>query len=69
MFQESELDFLCRRATEELDRADAARDPRVAIVHREMATLYAEKVAALRGTMTLKVEQLAPVPQPSIMVR
>lgn len=45
MTKESELDFLLRRAAQELDYADLCRDPAVAAIHREMALMYAKRIA------------------------
>lgn len=45
MSKESELEFLLRRATEEVEIADLSRDPVAARIHREMALIYARKVA------------------------
>ncbi len=45
--RESNLDYLRRRADEEERRAEEATDPRIAGIHRRMATLYADRVEAL----------------------
>lgn len=44
---ESDLDYLRRRAAEEERRAEESADARTAAIHRRLATLYADRVAAL----------------------
>ena len=44
---ESNLDYLRRRAAEENRRVSACDDPKVAAIHARMASLYADRVAAL----------------------
>ena len=43
----SDLDYLRQRAAEELTLAEECDDPRTAAIHRRMASLYADRVAAL----------------------
>ena len=45
MTKESDLDFLLRRAAQEDRSADLCRDPAVAAIHREMALMYAKRIA------------------------
>ena len=56
MVKESELDFLNRRAGEELDRADASRDASIAHIHRQLAMAYAERITKLRAETATIVE-------------
>ena len=55
MTDESELDYLQRRAAEELDYADVAADPIAAEIHRRMGLLYAKKVAELGHQQHLEI--------------
>ncbi len=44
---ESDLDYLRRRASEEEARAAESTDPTAAAIHRRLATLYADRVTAM----------------------
>jgi len=44
---ESDIDYLRRRAAEEDLRAGEASDEAIAAIHRRMAELYSDRVAAL----------------------
>ena len=44
---EEDLEYLNRRASEELRLAEEARDPTAAGIHGRMALLYADRIAAL----------------------
>ncbi|MCY7279834.1 MAG: hypothetical protein LH610_02880 [Sphingomonas bacterium] len=44
---ESDIVYLKRRAAEEAQRAQDAGDAAIAAIHRRMADLYADRVAAL----------------------
>ena len=44
---ESNLDYLRRRAAEEAQRGETCKEPKIAAIHRRMAELYADRVAAL----------------------
>ena len=55
MDRETELDFLLRRATEEIENADLCSDPVAAQIHRRMAVLYANRVAALGHHQHLEI--------------
>ena len=44
---ESDLEYLRRRAAEELQRAKDCKDRKVASVHRRLAELYADRAAAM----------------------
>ncbi len=63
MNQNAEIEYLTRRVEQELDLADAARDPTVARVHRQMAALYAEKVAKLRIAPPVLIAELGVAPK------
>ena len=69
MARESEIDYLVRRAGEELDLADNSRDAGVAHIHRQMAVAYAERVAGLRAVMPVVVDIRSAMPQPSTLMR
>lgn len=47
---ESNLDYLRRRAAEEAQRGEACKEAKIAAIHRRMAELYADRVAALSDT-------------------
>lgn len=65
MGKESEIDYLARRAGEELDVADSSRDASVAHIHRQMAVAYAERVAGLRAVMPVVIDIRSAMAQPS----
>lgn len=44
---ESDIEFLGRRAAEELQHAERASDMAAAAIHRRMATLYADRLASI----------------------
>ena len=44
---ESDIEYLHRRAAEELRLAEETRDPTAAGIHERMALLYADRIAAL----------------------
>ena len=44
---ESDIEFLGRRAAEEQRLAEETSDPNAAAIHRRMALLYADRIAAL----------------------
>lgn len=44
---EEDLEYLNRRAAEELRLAQDKRDPTAAAIHQRMALLYADRIAAL----------------------
>ncbi len=44
---ESDIEFLDRRAAEELQQAEQASDLAAAAIHRRMAALYADRAASL----------------------
>lgn len=53
--ERSELNYLSRRAEEETERATYSSDPVAAGVHRRLAELYSEQVAAGRQRPVLKI--------------
>lgn len=69
MSRESELDYLNRRAAEELDQAEACHDSSIAQIHREMAMAYAERIARLRGEMPLVTGSRNEMAQPATSMR
>ena len=69
MEEETEIDYLARRAQAELALAETARDATAAHVHRQMAVAYAQRVADLRSVTTPVIEIRGPMPQPSTLMR
>ncbi len=61
---EKELDYLLRRAAEELECAEASSDTIAAQVHRQMAVLYANQIAELRQLTELEIAGQSALPQP-----
>ncbi len=44
---ESDIEYLHRRAAEELRLANETKDPNAAAIHRRMVALYTDRIAAL----------------------
>ena len=54
---ENEIDYLHRRAAEELAAADECADPAAAQIHRSLAALYSSKIDELvraRGIVAVR---------------
>lgn len=62
---ENDIDYLRRRAAEELERAELSNDSAVSQIHGQMAILYANKVAELRHLTPLEIVEQVAMPQPS----
>lgn len=58
---ESEIEYLHRRAAEELRLAEAAEDSNAAAIHERMALLYADRIAALNADPELDPTFQAPL--------
>lgn len=57
---ENEIEYLHRRATEELDYADRCTDMIAAQIHRQLAGLYANKLSELRNLASPEIAEFAP---------
>ncbi len=60
---ETELEFLRRRTTEELEIADGCAIAAAAEVHRRLALLYAQRVAQMREAPWPEVSEPMAMPQ------
>ncbi len=62
---ETEIDYLVRRAAEELEYGERSDDPIAANIHRRMAFLYGEKIVELRHPTSAEIVEHMAMPQPS----
>ena len=55
--KEQDLDYLLRRANEEMDIAQACGDDIAAKIHREMAAMYTKRLIEIDRTRALAIVQ------------